>query len=295
MTPPAGLSLTAGRLGAWDNQSGNWLALLKSGVQQRFDSTGRLIWEQGPAPGASSRRSNRAAYNPALDVSDTAGTRGGGEQKAWDYLDSRAEVAGGLAAPGSGDDGGVPVQQESVGGAGALKEKVMRAQWMQQPGAHQNDPDGAMETGEVVDPLKKLQDTMEQAAAMASGVADTINQADELQDDIKNFGNGGGSGQAGGGMEGDVLPPAQGVAAAPAAGAAMAPPVTGGIIPSPPMGAGANTIDDQIPPQYGRPPSGAINGQPLGPGMTGAQPTGRSVPTPYPGAAGSTSQQGQTE
>jgi hypothetical protein len=246
----------------WDGQAGNWLSVPRSGSQLRFNAEGAFLGQESPP---TARKAPAAGgYNPALDVGDSGKKAAFDAQAAWDYLGQRDKAYEEGMLPVAGEDGGAPVEPQYVGGAGAIKEKQMREEWAARPGVHQNDPNAAMETGEVEDPLKKLADTIGNISATVAGVADTIKGVDQIQDQIKNFGDDD--------LDDDAVDAASQLSGA-AAGPAGAPPpatdATGAAGPA------AGTMS------AGKPPSTAAA---IGPDATAGVQT-QKTPVPYGGTS----------
>lgn len=232
--------------------AGYWEGIPKHGARERYDIEGRLIWrEQVQAVRSASRG---GGYDPRQDYGDT-GTGGGDAPAAMQYLQQRGAM-GAAPRPVSGEEYGAPIVEESLGGNLAGKQKADREAWAARPGVHAGDPEAAMETGEVPDPLKKLADTVGSIQSAVQGVSDTIHGAHALEEQIENFGEPGYS-------------------------------------PPPMPGARNNPPDDD---PSGAPPSGAAKSARGGmpppaaggtagiPGTGPATDTGASGPTPYGGA-----------
>lgn len=235
----------AGDWVGWDDAAQNWLAIPKDGAKARYDTQGNPVWQEQPKAVA-----KPGVYNPALDVGDTpaGGSDLGG---AWQYLGDREKAAASVQQSGVGDEGGSAVAPSALGGDVAGKEKKLREEWSLRPSEHQGKPESAMETGEVVDPLKKLADTIDQIKGTVQGVDQTIKSVDQLEEQIDNFGKDGYDGGAGGnaGGVGGGAPPDAGAAMVPAAAPSGSPFV-------PPQALGAPVAGGAMTPQpaAGKPP-----------------------------------------
>ncbi len=164
----------------WDEQAGNWLLRRRDGGWSRFGEDGRLLQSSAPH-----RQPAPQGYNPATDIGDTPADAKMDPAPAWDYLKEQQTVLDARSAAAAGDDGGGAVEAGALGGDQVAREKKMRENWAQTPGAHASDPEAAMETGAVEDPVKKLMDTVRQARDAVDGVADTISEVDALRQQLE--------------------------------------------------------------------------------------------------------------
>lgn len=169
---------------AWDEKAGNWLMVPVKGQRQRYDGDGKLVWQETPK--AKPIRRQSAGYDPSMDLDDSSGGNFD-EAAAWDYLEQGNKIADENAVSVAGDDGGPATQEEIIGGDVAAREKKMRQEWALRPGVHSGDAEAAMETGEVVDPLKRLMDTVGQVESMVKGVSTTIDEVDAFKNEMDNF------------------------------------------------------------------------------------------------------------
>lgn len=225
---------------AWDDATRQWQWRSSAGaVLGQFDAAGRPVASAG-APTA-----RPGGYNPLNDVGDTAGGAATDLQPAWKYLEERDQATSDSASPMSGDEGGPAAEFGAVGGNAAERERDLREKWQGQKGAHQGDPEGAMETGAPSDPLGKLRDTLKQAATAVRDIRQTATEINSIDDELRGEstglfdGTGGGAmggaadgGAAAGAVPGDVGGGATG-GAADASGGRMAAPADAGVIPSP--------------------------------------------------------------
>ena len=203
-----------GNVVSWVDAASQWQLKGPSGVLQQFGADGRAI-AQAPA--------RPRGYNPLDDVGDSGGGGAPDLQPAWKYLESRDQTVPDVASPMSGDDGGPAAIFDSVGGNASARDKEMREKWQAQKGAHQGDPEGAMDTGKPSDPLGKLRDTLKQAATAVRDIRQTGQEIKSIDEELK----GSSSGLFGG--DDDDAPPADGDAGGnAAAGAQMGAPPAGG-------------------------------------------------------------------
>lgn len=241
----SGFVSEAGDWVGWDGQAQNWLAIGADGGRSRYGADGALVGVQPPPR-------PRGGYDPSADVGDTPGGKSGDLSGAWQYLGDRDKQNADLLKPAVGDDGGAAVEQMAVGGDSAAKEKKLREEWGLRPGEHAGKAEAAMETGEVLDPLQKLADTVGQLKNTMKGVQQTAESVEELDEEFKNFGKGTGNydddddaGPAGGGA-----PPPDAGGGAPAGALFSPPPAVG------PAAAGALAPSAGKPPvTYGNPAS----------------------------------------
>lgn len=246
-----------GHVVSWVDSTSQWELKGPSGVIQHFGADGRAV---GQAP------ARPRGYNPLDDVGDT----GGGTpdlQPAWKYLESRDQTVPDVASPMSGDDGGPAAIFDSVGGNASARDKEMREKWQAQKGAHQGDPEGAMDTGKPSDPLGKLRDTLKQAATAVRDIRQTGQEIESIDEELR-----GSSSRSF--DDDDDLPPAAGDAggnaaagaqmgAPPAGGAAAGAAAVGSTIVDPASMLGGGAVQDATGGRMAAPPDATVIQSPI--------------------------------
>lgn len=215
---------------AWDDATRQWQWRSGAGaLLGQFDAAGRQVAASAGAPPA-----RPGGYNPLNDVGDTAGAAAADLQPAWKYLETRDQTTPDSASPMSGDEGGPAAEFGDVGGNAADRERELREKWQGQKGAHQGDPEGAMETGAPSDPLGKLRDTLKQAATAVRDVRQTATEINSIDDELRGENTGLFNGTGGGGAMGGAADGGASAGAAPGdVGGAAAAPAVGGAVGAP--------------------------------------------------------------
>jgi hypothetical protein len=208
----------------------------------------------------------RPRYNPLDDPGDAAGVPA--NNPAWADVfaqlgQARADLSQGRAV--SGDDGGAQIEPLPVIGANvAATERTLRDGFAQRPGAHANDPEAGMATGNP-DPLGQLNDAVSAVAGAVAGVQGAVagvrdidQQIERLRDDF------------GGGNDDDGPRPAP----------ELARPT--GSAPAPHGGAVTPGKPGRPPHAGGKPISPSAAARPPSPGQSPAPGGGHGKPGPKP-------------
>ncbi len=217
-------------------------------------------------------------YDPTMDVADDPS---GGDASDWesaaDLLDqSRTARTTGTSV--SGDDGGVAIEVPAIGGDLVARTEAEREAHNRRQGDHAGRDESSMDTGEPTNPFDSLRDTVTAVADAASGINNTIDQIDTLQDSIDTFGDD----DYGGHNVTPVVPPTAGTATSGGhddGSHGVPPAVASTITPSSPDHGGASTAST---PPYPPPGTKTLPTQHTGAGHDDSH--GGTTHTPSPPA-----------
>jgi hypothetical protein len=238
-----------GNIVSWVDARSQWQLKGPSGVLADFGADGRAIAAQPARP---------RGYHPLDDVGDAPASTTPDLQPAWKYLESRDQTVPDAASPMVGDDGGPAATFDAVGGDASAREKELREKWQGQKGAHQGDPEGAMDTGKPSDPLGKLRDTLKQAATAVRDLRQTGQEIDSIGDELR------GDGSSLFDDDDDPLPDANaGGGGSAAAGAMMGAPAAGSVFADPASLLGGGAAQDAKVDRLAAPPDATVIPSPI--------------------------------
>ncbi len=137
----------------------------------------------GAEPGGPQVATATSPYSPYSDTGDSSGGDDIDLTEAGELIDNAKKVKEDSEKPVAGDDGGGPVQLASVGTDQSAQEKQERTDFANRPGDHTRTDDSSPNTGEVEDPIGRLQETVEQVDSMVKGAKNIKDNIDDLTGD----------------------------------------------------------------------------------------------------------------